>query len=121
MFIAVSENLPKTSYIKMVDIWLIFNLMIPFFEVLLHTFIDSLRIDESREINHHGKPRKVGDENEEDSAKANLKDVIHVGEGAQLKEEAAAAAGKYDLNLVSRNEKAKVAKNYKRKRKGRKK
>ena len=132
MFIAVSENLPKTSYIKMVDIWLIFNLMIPFFEVttemhfacylrawtrfflpaktcillldisqqlisdsleekhcvmefikqilstniafcpfeipdhfisdfqvLLHTFIDSLRIDESREINHHGKPRKV--------------------------------------------------------------
>ena len=33
MFIAVSENLPKTSYIKMVDIWLIFNLMVPFFEV----------------------------------------------------------------------------------------
>ena len=33
MFISVSENLPKTSYIKMVDIWLIFNLMIPFFEV----------------------------------------------------------------------------------------
>ena len=43
--------------------------------------------------------------------------MIHVGEGAQLKEEAAAAAGKYDLNLVSRNEKAKVAKNYKRKHK----
>ena len=35
MFIAVSENLPKTSYIKMVDIWLIFNLMIPFFEVTI--------------------------------------------------------------------------------------
>ena len=33
MFISVSENLPKTSYIKMVDIWLIFNLLIPFFEV----------------------------------------------------------------------------------------
>ena len=33
MFISVSENLPKTSYIKMIDIWLIFNLMIPFFEV----------------------------------------------------------------------------------------
>ena len=33
MFISVSENLPKTSYIKMVDVWLIFNLMIPFFEV----------------------------------------------------------------------------------------
>ena len=33
MFISVSNNLPKTSYIKMVDIWLIFNLLIPFFEV----------------------------------------------------------------------------------------
>ena len=33
MFISVSNNLPKTSYIKMVDTWLIFNLMIPFFEV----------------------------------------------------------------------------------------
>ena len=33
MFISVSENLPKTSYIKMVDVWLLFNLMIPFFEV----------------------------------------------------------------------------------------
>ena len=71
MFIAVSENLPKTSYIKMVDIWLIFNLIIPFFEVtqhlagmpqvILHTYIDSLRVDEDREINHHGRPHKIGD------------------------------------------------------------
>ena len=37
-----------------------------------------------------------------------IQDVIHVGEGGgQLKEEAG-AGGKYDLNLVSRNEKAKV-------------
>ena len=74
MFISVSQNLPKTSYIKMVDVWLIFNLMIPFFEVqmitilvfstfpqvILHTTIDSFRSDENREINHHGKPRKIG-------------------------------------------------------------
>ena len=75
MFISVSQALPKTSYIKMVDVWLIFNLMIPFFEVnsqhsftftiyffkvILHTAIDSFRNDENREINHHGKPRKVG-------------------------------------------------------------
>ena len=73
MFISVSDNLPKTSYIKMVDLWLIFNLMIPFFEVknkaltqnqiskvILHTYIDSLRIDDDREINHHGRTVKVG-------------------------------------------------------------
>ena len=36
MFVGLSQTLPKTSYIKMVDIWLIFNLLIPFVEVLIH-------------------------------------------------------------------------------------
>ena len=43
MFINVSNNLPKTSYVKMVDVWLIFNLLLPFIEVLVHTFMDTLR------------------------------------------------------------------------------
>ena len=46
MFISVSESLPKTSYIKMVDYWLIFTLLLPFFEVLLHTYMESLNEDE---------------------------------------------------------------------------
>ena len=54
MFISVSNNLPKTSYIKMMDIWLIFNLLLPFMEVLVHTYMDLLRNDEEREVNHHG-------------------------------------------------------------------
>ena len=54
MFISVSNNLPKTSYIKMMDIWLIFNLLFPFLEVLVHTYMDHLRDDENRDINHHG-------------------------------------------------------------------
>ena len=29
MFINVSNNLPKTSYMKMVDVWLLFNLLLP--------------------------------------------------------------------------------------------
>ena len=33
MFVSVSDNLPKTSYIKMVDIWLVTTLCIPFIEV----------------------------------------------------------------------------------------
>ena len=32
-FISVSDSLPMTSYVKMIDIWLIFNLIIPFVEV----------------------------------------------------------------------------------------
>ena len=39
----VSASLPLTSYMKMVEVWLIFNLFIPFLEVLLHTYMDSLR------------------------------------------------------------------------------
>ena len=49
IFIDVSNNLPKTSYMKMVDIWLLFNLLLPFMVVLIHTRMDSLRDDEKDE------------------------------------------------------------------------
>ena len=35
MFVSVSSNLPVTSDIKMIEVWLIFSLMVPFTEVLL--------------------------------------------------------------------------------------
>ena len=44
LFINVSNSLPPTSYIKMIDVYLILSLMIPFVEVLLHTYMDSLRL-----------------------------------------------------------------------------
>ena len=44
MFINVSNNLPKTSYVKMIDVWLIFSLLLPFIEVLVHTYMDTLRL-----------------------------------------------------------------------------
>jgi len=66
LFISVSGSLPTTAYVKMIDIWLIFAQIIPFFEVLLHTFIDKLRTEEDRDINHHGKTIKV---NESDNDK----------------------------------------------------
>ena len=61
LFISVSQSLPPTAYVKMIDIWLIFTQMIPFMEVLLHTWMDSHRVSEDREINHHGKTLSVGD------------------------------------------------------------
>ena len=59
LFISVSQSLPPTAYVKMIDIWLIFSQLIPFVEVLLHTYMDALRDDEEREINHHGTPLEV--------------------------------------------------------------
>ena len=62
-----------TSYVKMIDIWLLFNLVVPFVEVsiialirnikylfeqvVLQTYIEFIRgkIDEKKEMNHHGK------------------------------------------------------------------
>ena len=38
MFISVSNSLPTTSYVKMVDLWLIFTLLLPFTEVLIQTY-----------------------------------------------------------------------------------
>ena len=36
-------RLPRTSYLKMVDVWLIFTLSLPFIEVILHTIMDVMR------------------------------------------------------------------------------
>ena len=38
MFVGISQTLPHTSTIKMVDVWLVFNLLIPFIEVLIHSY-----------------------------------------------------------------------------------
>ena len=65
LFISVSQSLPPTAYVKMIDVWLIFTQMIPFMEVLLHTWMDSHRVSEDREINHHGKTLAVGDVDDE--------------------------------------------------------
>merc|ERR1711895_358261 len=50
LFISVSQSLPPTAYVKMIDVWLIFAQMVPFVEVLLHTWMDKHREDEEREI-----------------------------------------------------------------------
>ena len=60
LFISVSGTLPTTSYVKLVDVWLIFSQAVPFITVLLHTWMDTKRVDEDRAINHHGVSRPVG-------------------------------------------------------------
>ena len=39
----MSTNLPPTAYIKMVDGWLIFSLLKPFVDILVQTYIQTLR------------------------------------------------------------------------------
>ena len=53
IYFSVMEKLPPTSYIRMVDIWLITGQLVPFFEVMLLTVTELKRYGISA-INHHG-------------------------------------------------------------------
>ena len=46
LFIGTSNALPRTSYIKMIDIWLLVSLIIPFLEMILHTMLNRLHNEE---------------------------------------------------------------------------
>ena len=50
LFISVSESLPTTAYIKMIDVWLIFNLLKPFIDIIVQTYIESLREAEQDKV-----------------------------------------------------------------------
>ena len=80
MFISVSQNLPKTAYIKMIDFWLIFNLLKPFVDIIIQTYIESLR--NAEEINHHGTAISVEnrEENSNENRKGSMVKIIPVGD-----------------------------------------
>ena len=56
--LSVMEKLPTTSYMRLVDIWLILGQLIPFIEVILLTVKELYNGTE--ETNHHGSVRRVG-------------------------------------------------------------
>ena len=59
LFISVMEKLPSTSYVRMVDIWLIYGILIPFIEVSILTFKEYNDEEKDKVINFHGRPRPV--------------------------------------------------------------
>ncbi len=63
LYISVSQSLPTTHYVKMIELWLLFTLLIPFVEVIIHTHIEALREDKKRSINHHGTMMNVKGKN----------------------------------------------------------
>ena len=73
IFIDVSNNLPKTSYMKMIDIWLLVNLLLPFMVVLMHTIMDTLR--EEVEQNHSIPSNKTNLERKQQARLASLRRI----------------------------------------------
>ena len=53
-------KLPATSYVRMVDIWLIFTQLYPFLEVVLYTIIELY--NEEEVTNHHGFKKDIPEE-----------------------------------------------------------
>ena len=52
------NSLPKTSSVKMIDVWVVFNLMVPFFEIILKTLLYKLEneVNGRDEDGDRGKP-----------------------------------------------------------------
>ena len=99
LFISVSTSLPQTSYLKMIDIWLIFNLLVPFSEVLLQTYIELFRDDNKDndgniDYEHNALKRKQekGQQDSKEAGNANAKVAL------------SHPAGWYDRNRMSKRQ-----------------
>ena len=55
---SVMEKLPPTSYVRLVDIWLISTQLVPFLLVVMTTTIELFQ-EQGADINHHGRPRSL--------------------------------------------------------------
>ena len=85
MFISISNNLPRTAYVKMIDYWLLFNLFKPFVDIFMQTYMEHLRDeDEERTVNQHGKLKEVSATKGKDE---NLTKVFPMGTDSIRKQE----------------------------------
>ena len=112
MFLAISEGLPTTSYVKMIDLWFIMVLLVPFVYVLLHTYMDMLRVYKDKNENSDEEENtnldmmeehedKNGNSNNNDKTITIKSPVFKIEKNNKMVE------GMYnDLNLVSVDEKA---------------
>jgi len=53
LFLNTTATLPKTAYFKMMDIWMVFGLLLPFIVVILHTILEYNRCQLDGERNIH--------------------------------------------------------------------
>ena len=76
LFVSVMEKLPQTSYIRMVDVWLIYGQLVPFVYVVLLTFKAACKKGEKKEELFSSKSDSSKDKNS-----MIAEDMKRVGEG----------------------------------------
>ena len=57
----LSQSLPVTSYFKMIDIWMLFTMTVPFAEVVRHTANEVFKQPDFRRVDVMGKEQDVKD------------------------------------------------------------
>ena len=57
-FIGISQELPSTAYIKMIDVWMLFTMICPFFEILMLWLKDQIKRDIGSTQGKHVKKKK---------------------------------------------------------------
>ena len=55
-FLGLSQSLPVTSYVKMIDIWMLFTMTVPFLEVVMHTTNEAFK---QPRLGHFSSKRQV--------------------------------------------------------------
>ena len=55
-FLGLTQSLPVTSYIKMIDIWMLFTMTVPFLEVIFHT---TAQVFNRPKANHVGPEKRL--------------------------------------------------------------
>ena len=59
----MNSNLPNTAYVKMIDCWLIFSLLKPFVDIIVQTYIETLRENPDDEKKENEKVEAWGQKN----------------------------------------------------------
>ncbi|KAG0726719.1 Gamma-aminobutyric acid receptor subunit rho-3 [Chionoecetes opilio] len=79
LFTQASSSLPKTSYFKMVDVWLLSSIFFIFIIIVLHTIIDRVREWEpTAQVDASGTPpRKLGETTPASSEKSCSSSTVH--------------------------------------------
>jgi hypothetical protein len=56
MYQSISQSLPQTAYLKFIDVWLIFCLMVPFFVFVVQVFL-KMEIFNANKVEEKNAPR----------------------------------------------------------------
>ena len=61
----MSHSLPATSYVKMIDVWMLVTIIFPFIEVCIQTYKEQLRNLIRSQTKIHPKQAEPGDQSEQ--------------------------------------------------------